>query len=1340
MPALHAAVADIPDPAAPAAPEAGRAHPTSFAQRRFWVLDRLDPGNPALNVAVRWRIEGDLSTGQIAAAFERIIARHEVLRTCFIERDGEPVQVVREAVPFHVPSIDLTVLDSDAMAECDRIARAEARTPFDLAVAPLIRVTHLRLRADLAIIAVTAHHAVCDGWSIGLLAAEMCEICGAAAAGRAPALPELPFCYGDFAAYEREALAAGDMDADVAYWASTLRGIEPAAPLPDVPAPPAPAGTSAIESILLPPALTDALTLLQRQHGCTAFMVALAALGAVLARYTGATDIAVGTQVAGRDDVAVEDLVGVFINTLVLRLDLSGEPDAATLLARVREVVAGALAHRTVPFERILEAVRPGRHRGQAPLFAVNFIFQRSFIRNADCGAFRLIDLPSHSAGALHDLNFFMVERPEGWRASCEYRADLYAAETISQILRHFATLMSAMAAAPRTPVWRLPMLDAAERWRLVEGVNATAASYPRGLTAPAMVAAAAAAWPARIAVAAPDATLSYGALAARIDSLARRLLAAGIAPGSRVGIYLPRCADLVVAPLAVMRAGGAYVPLDPIYPPDRIAQIAEQAGLAAVIASADGLPQSLAVLPMVSPGEGGADTRPLPTVPPDATAYVIFTSGSTGRPKGVAVPHRALTNFLCAMRQVPGLAPDDGILAVTTLCFDIAALELFLPLTVGARVEVATEEESRDGALLLARLRASGATMLQATPATWRLLLAAGWAGDPPLRMLSGGEPLPPDLAHALLARSPELWNMYGPTETTIWSSAVRLDPEAAPFIGPPIANTRFYVVDPRGELAPPGAPGELWIGGDGVASGYWNMPEATRERFLSDPFGNTPGARVYRTGDRVRARRTGGWEFLGRGDDQVKIRGFRVEPAEVEALLLRHPAVSNAVVVARRGEAGDDVLVAYVALAGEAEPVIAELRAAAAAALPRYMRPSAIVALDAIPLLPNGKIDRRALPRPGTATAATEAPGGPEDVVEAQLAAIWRAVLGCGTFDRTADFFDLGGHSLSAARMLARVETAFGLRIGFATLFESARFVEFAERLREAGAGSAAFPSDPAPRPGEARPGIFAINHTGVFRPLLQRLGASLPITPLQLFNPERPTEALPASVEEAAAGYAALIRNAQPSGPYVLMGWCSGGVIAFETARHLERAGEQVSRVVMMDAWRPGYTRGLGLVRGRLAEYSYRLQLVAADWREVRAHGAGIRVFLGQRRIVSRLLGLRAEPGAEGDRFDRWLAAHLARALDQYRPTPFAGAVTMFRSSREPSGRFLDPLFGWGGLAAGGIEVVTVQGDHFSIFGEPGVSIMAAHLMKTIGRETAKPDEDPLGAAALPAHRAT
>ncbi len=867
--------------------------PLSFAQERFWFLDQLQPGSPAYNMASAVRLRGGVDVGALRRTFRGIARRHESLRTRFAVRGGRPIQVIDEAFPLDMPVVDLRALPAATRnAAARQLAAEEAWRPFDLVAGPLLRVTLLAAGEDEVVLLLTLHHIVSDGWSMGILVREIAALYGAFAAGQPSPLPELPVQYADFARWQRGWLAGETLERQLEHWRRNLHGAPPLLELPtDRPRP-------AVQRLVgrhqpwKPPAdLGEALHALCREEGATLFMGLLALFQALLQRYTGRDDVIVGTPVAGRNRLETEGLIGLFLNSLVLRVDLSGSPDFRTALARTREVTLEAFARQDLPFEKIVEELEPERNLSHSPLFQVMFVLQNAPGAALEMPGVTLAPVEAEEGAATaakFDLTLAVVETAQGLSGGLEYNVDLFEPATVSRMLGHLQTLLAGVVKRPDRPLPDQPLLTAAEREQLLEW-NDTAASYP-GNCVPELIAEQAARTPGREAVRFGDRSLTYGELNAAADRLAGHLAGLGVGPEDRVGIRVERSLEMVVAVLGVLKAGGAYVPVDPEHPRERLDFVLRDAGAGTVLTR-----ESVAGREEASEAAGG-----LPAVPaPEALAYVIYTSGSTGQPKGVQVPHRALVNFLASMRREPGFTADDVIVAVTTLSFDIAGLELFLPLVSGGRVVVAPSETVADGRALAALLKDSGATVMQATPATWRLLLESGWEGDPGLRALCGGEALPRDLAERLLGKVGALWNVYGPTETTIWSTAGRVrGGEGAVPLGGPLANTQIHLLDRGGQPVPVGVPGELFIGGDGVARGYLGRPALTAERFVPDPFAAAPGARLYRTGDLVRRRADGALEFLGRTDHQVKIRGFRIELGEIEAVLAACPGVAQAVV----------------------------------------------------------------------------------------------------------------------------------------------------------------------------------------------------------------------------------------------------------------------------------------------------------------------------------------------------------------------------------------------------------------------------------------------------------
>ena len=1062
-------------PAAPSIPRLARRGdrvPLSFAQERLWFLERLEPGGAANVVPQAVALRGPLDIDAWRRALTEIVRRHEALRTLVTEEGEGPVGVVAPAGPVPMPLRDLTHLPvEEREAEARRLALAEARRPFDLEHGPLLRAALVRLGAESHWALVTLHHIAADGWSLRVLIAELTRLYDAYASGGVAPLPEPPIQYADHAGWQRQRLAGETLARELAFWRERLAGA-PVLDLPsDQPRPAVQSLRGASVDVGLAPELTPALRRLGRDAGASMFMTLLAVFQTLLGRYTGQEALSVGTPVAGRDRVETEGLIGLFLNTLVLRTDLSGEPTFAELLARVREVVLAAHAHQELPFERLVEDLQPERSMAHAPLFQVMFVLQPPVEEAPALSGLAATVMQAERGAAPFDLTLSLRDTATGVRGRLEYALDLFERGTMERLVGHLETLLAAAVAEPGRRVSELPLLTPAEKRQLFLDWNATAASYPQA-TLPELLAASAAARPEAVVAEHEGECLTYAELEIRANRLARYLARRGVGPEVRVGLCLERSLDLLVAVLGVMKAGGVYVPLDPAYPRERIALVLEDAATPMLVTQEslrELLPaEGAAIVSVDTERDAIARQSAAPfTCPalPDNLVYVLFTSGSTGRPKGVQVTHGGLVNFLESVRREPGLAAGEALLAITTLSFDIAGFELYLPPLVGGRVVIASRDTAADGRLLAAELVRSGTVMLQATPATWRMLLEAGWEGDRKLLALCGGEALPEDLAVQLLPRVGSLWNFYGPTETTIWSSVLELREGEPMRVGRALANTRFYVVDRSSQPVPIGVPGELLIGGDGLARGYLGRPELTAERFVPDPFGGA-GGRLYRTGDLVRWRSDGRLEFLGRLDHQVKVRGFRIELGEVEAALAQLPGVGRVVVVAR-GDATEKRLVAY--LVGPADP--ARLREALRERLPDYMVPSVLVTLDALPLTPNGKVDRKALPEPEAVAEPAAEHVAPRTPAEELLLEIWREVLRRERLGVQDDFFAFGGHSLLATRVVARVRQAFGVELPLRRVFERPTVAGLALEIEAAVGAEAPAPPPllPAPRDGE-------------------------------------------------------------------------------------------------------------------------------------------------------------------------------------------------------------------------------------------------------------------------------
>jgi amino acid adenylation domain-containing protein/non-ribosomal peptide synthase protein (TIGR01720 family) len=1126
-----------PAPAAhspiPRQPRVSNTWPVSVAQQRLWFLDRYEPDSPLYNIPAGCSIEGDLDAACLERALETIVARHEILRTTFTTIDDEVVQIVGGAGRVDLAFHDLSDHPRpDRAAEAQEIMAQEAQRPFDLTYGPLLRALLIQIAEQEHVLFWNIHHIAYDGWSQGIFLRELAALYHAYANGQASPLAELPIQYLDYAAWQRQWLQGELLERQIDYWRRQLAGVA-ALELPtDRPRPPVRTPHGTMQTRLFPQPLLASLKELTRQEGATLFMTMLAAFQALLHHYTQSEDIAVGTMIANRNRDEIEGLIGFFANTLTLRTDLSGNPTFRELLRRVREVTLGAYDHQDVPFEKLVEELNPPRDLSRTPLFQVMLILQNTPAGLLELSDVTLRPIEADSRTAKFDLSLYLTEADEGIYAAMEYNTDLFNAATIQRMLGCLETLLEAVAAAPELRLADLPLLGGAELEQVLVTWNATQLAYPQHMCIHELFEAQAALTPQATALIVGGQRLTYAELNQRSNRLARHLRSLGVGAEVRVGLSVERSLEMVVGLLGILKAGAAYVPLDPAYPQERLAFMVEDARVSVLLTATNDQrpttndqrqgdketrrqgdewaaddPSSIlhppsSILDLRADWESIAQ-EPDENLPSAAQAenlaYVIYTSGSTGKPKGVQISHRAVVNFLCSMRRQLELSDQDVLLAVTSISFDIAGLELFLPLMSGAKLVLADQETTSDGFKLGRLLIASGATIMQATPATWQLLLEAGWQGDGGLRVLCGGEALRPELAQELLARSSAVWNLYGPTEATIWSTIAQVKDRAVT-IGRPIANTQIHVLDPHLRAVPIGVWGELYIGGDGLARGYRNRPDLTAERFVPNPFLKDEGRRMkdesasfilhpssfilYRTGDLARYRADGNLECAGRLDHQVKVRGFRIELGEIETVLGRHAAVQRAVVLAREDTPGDVRLVAYIVAdqrpttndqrQGDKETrrqgdsdyatlntqyetpssilhppssILGELRAFLQTKLPAYMIPALFVVLESMPLTPNGKLDRRALPAPQSdrplLRAEFVAPRTPSEQV---LAAIWERVLKLDRIGIHDNFFNLGGDSLLIMRVVFQAKQN-GIEITPKQVFQHPTVAELAE-----------------------------------------------------------------------------------------------------------------------------------------------------------------------------------------------------------------------------------------------------------------------------------------------------
>jgi amino acid adenylation domain-containing protein len=1044
--------------------------PLSFAQQRLWFLNQLEPSLLAYNISKAIRLTGQLNVAALEQAFNEIVRRHEVLRSTFHTVEGRPILVIAPSFTSGLPVVDLTHLhEAERETEVQRRATEEAQRPFDLAHGPLLRHTLLKLSQEEHVLLLTLHHIVFDGWSFDILFRELTAFYEAFYTGRPATVPELRIQYADFARWQGEWLQGEVLEDQLSYWRSQLEGSLPVLELPaDRPRPPIQTFRGAKQSLLLSQAVTEALKALSHQEGATLFMTLLAAYKMLLYRYTGQQDIIVGSLAAGRSRAEIEGLIGFFANTLVLRTELSGNLTFREVLRRMREVCREAYAHQDLPFERLVETLQPVRDLSHHPVFQVMFALQNIPRPSLKLAGLTMAPLEVHSGTAMFDLTLFMFERDQGLVGTFEYNTDLFDAATISRMMAHFQNLLEVIIADPERRISEFSFLTERERCQLLTDWNDTKADYPREKCIHEWFESQVQKTPERVAVVFANRRMTYTELDRRSNQLAWHLKSVGVGPEVLVGIHMEPSLEMVVGLFGILKAGGAYVPLDPTYPRERLAFMLDDANVPVLLTQerlVERLPEHRAIAVYLDREweaiARGSDESPANGASAENLAYVIYTSGSTGRPKGVQIPHRAVVNFLESMRQIPGLTEDDQLLSVTSLSFDIAGLELYLPLMVGATLILVDRALSSDISRLLDLLEQSGATVMQATPATWRLLLDGGWQGSEHLKVLCGGEAFSRQLANQLLQKSGSLWNMYGPTETTIWSSVYPIESGDGPVpIGPPIANTQFYILDSHLKPLAVGVPGELHIGGSGLARGYLNRPELTAEKFIAHPFSEKPGERLYKTGDLARYLPNGNIEYLGRMDYQVKIRGFRVELGEIESVLRSHPGIREAVVLTRAEASGENRLVAYLVANGEAVSSVSEPRNFLKKKLPDYMVPSAFVLLDALPLTPSGKVDRRALPPPDSVRPSLEAQYvAPRSDAERMIANTWQEVLRLEKVGMHDNFFDLGGHSLLMVQVHSKLRQAFEKNISMVEMFQYPTIASLAKHLNRKQDGQSPF-----------------------------------------------------------------------------------------------------------------------------------------------------------------------------------------------------------------------------------------------------------------------------------------
>ena len=1334
--------------------------PLSFAQEQLWFVEQLAPGTSTYHIPMALRLQGRLDRAALEQALGAVIARHESLRTSFTAVDGRPLQVIAEPSPMRLGVVDLGPLAAGARAdELARVAAAEGSRPFRLEQGPLLRALLVRLGETTHVLMVTVHHIVFDGWSAGIFLAELSALYDQFVTGRPAGLAEPALQYADFALWQREWLSGQRLERLVDYWRQTLMGV-PVLELPtDHPRPALQSFAGAGESLEIGAPTVAALRELCRAQSVTMFMALLAAFGVLLSRYSGQDDVVVGTPHANRNRSEVEPLIGYFVNMLPVRMDLSGDPSFVELLGRVKTATMGAYAHQDLPFAKIVDVLRLERDPSRSPLFQTSFSLTIPLPSRAPAdadGLLRMLDTDSPSspsaAGSASvttskfDLGLFAQELPDRLYLGMQCASVLFETASVRRMLGHFRVLLEGVVADPGARVSELPLLGEEERRQLLVEWNATAAPVPPGCVHE-LFEAQAAARPEAVAAVANGERISYGELNRQADQVAGYLRGLGVGPEVLVGVCMRRSLRRVAAVLGVLKAGGAYVPLDPAHPAERLGfmisdsstavVLAERATVAALgdLQATGDLETTVVCLDtewervagcegMVAAGQVGARNL----------AYVIYTSGSTGQPKGVLIEHRSVLNYIVSRVEEFGLGPDDRVLQLASLSFDVSVFEMFVTLASGATLCLATEE-ALGSPLRLAGLLRDQRVSLALLPPPVASLLAGDAESFVDLRVvIVGGEAGTPELVRAWVRPGRRFYNGYGPTEATVAVTVAQCrGDEPQPPIGRPMANQQVYVLDRHLNPVPVGVAGQLYVSGVGLARGYLNRPELTADRFIPNPFVAEAGARLYATGDLVRYLADGNLVFLGRLDDQVKIRGFRVELGEIEAVLRACPGVVQAVVVARDDLGGQRQLVGYVTVdaaeVGQLSP--AGLRRDLARRLPGYMVPAHVVVLDTLPLTPTGKVDRKALPAPVVGGIGEQS--APRTLAESLVADLFAEVLGVGQVGVDDGFFDLGGNSLQAMQLLSRLRDTFDVEADLIDIFQApttATLAATVEALRQKGVPTSAASPHAAPAHGgplvrmtlgqmtqgaERDPLFFVHAVSGTVHAYAQ-LATHLADTHT-LYGIEaaglREGSTPHASVEDMAVTYLQAIRQVQPHGPYRLGGWSMGGLVAFEIARRLETAGDEVALLTLLDTAFPGPLRPAlsdgGLATIYVADAAASLGRPFDPPPDFSSRPVPDQLRWMAERLGPSARGHRGQPGGELELARRFAVfkANVA-ASSRYRPQTVRAPTLVIDAAGSPN----QPA-AWAAAVTGECTVVRVPGDHYTLLKPPAVQDVAVAL---------------------------
>ena len=1306
--------------------------PQSFAQQLMWLVTQLKPDSPVYTIPLAVRLRGHVDVASLGKALEAIVIRHEALRTTFVSMNDTPVQVIAENRVPELQVADLSDMPPTVReAEAHRLISSIARQPFDLSHDLMLRANLIKLNAQDHFLILTIHHIAADGWSIAVLFRELTELYAAFRQGQTPTLLPLPIQYADYAVWQREWLNEKVLEEEISYWKQCFAGELPVLQMPtDRPRPAVQTYRGARYQFAVPEGLLSSLKALGQTADSTLFLVLLTAFKILLYRYTDQEDIIVGTPIAGRNRTEMEGLIGFFVNTLALRTCLSGQPTFLQLLKRVRDVGLGAFEHQKLPFEKLVEELNPQRDLSQSPLFQAMIVLENAPVFELKMEGVEISHEEVDNGTSKCDLTLFLEETTKGLKGSIEYSTDLFDATTVEKMAGHFQMLLQGIVANPNQTIGQLNLLAEPERRQILSEWNKTEADYQKHSCINELFEEQVELTPNKTAVVFDNQSLTYRELNERANRLAHYLQKRAVGPEVLVGICMDRSLDLIIALIAILKAGGAYVPLAPNYPEALLRFMLEDTGVKLLLTQENllrnlplGAAEPLCLkqdrkrIAQESPNNPNVNTRA------DNLAYVMYTSGSTGKPKGIAVEHRNVVRLVKGTSYA-SLDPDQVFLQFAPISFDASTFEIWGSLLNGARLVIMPPDAS-SLEQLGPIIRKQRVTTLWLTAGLFNMMVDDHLKDLRGVRqLLTGGDVLSvPHVRKALgELKDCRIINGYGPTENTTFTCCYPITNSfqingSIP-IGRPISNTHLYVLDRNMEPVPVGIPGELHIGGDGLARGYLNRPELTAKKFIPNRFSGNSRSRLYKTGDLTRYLPDGNIEFLGRMDHQVKVRGFRIELGEIEAVMRQHSSVTAVAVIVREDVPGEKRLVAYVQSNSRQQQEEAALRDYLKQKLPGYMVPAQIVYVSALPFTPNGKFDRRQLSLPDESTQ----PGSdnirePRNEIESSLLEMWSDLLGTKVIGFADNFFEVGGHSLLAARLLTRIERRFGQELPMAALFNNPTIEQLAHFL-----GSDAATDKPhvhALQPLGSNPPIICLGAFAgpLFSPLINHLGLQQPFLSVGLRTSDLKDLTAPYRLEEISTRLMSAIRRVQPKGPYYLAGWCFDGVIAYETARQLEKSGNEVGLVVLFDAPNPA-----AQVKGTLP-------------RKIGAHFAELRKLRSKQMfpyIYERLKGMKEATRLASWRFlyqmSRYSKRERPKSMDQvlylavlnYCPEPYPGRVVLFRSFTPGHDRTRD--FGWKGIARD-LAIEEIPGGHRGMFEEPNVRFLAervrAHLANQVIR---------------------